>query len=279
MTDAVTTTAVAVTTAAAALWMWYQSPAQRHKRLLKRPFPAEWVDILEKNVKLYQLLPPPLRQQLHGHVQIFLDEKDFEGCGGLKITDEIRVTIAGLASLLLLNRHTRHYPGLKAVLVYPAAYVVQSTRREGLVEFPDQREVHLGESWNNGTVILSWCDVALTSHDVRDGHNLVLHEFAHQLDQEDGVGDGIPILEQQSKYYAWAQVLSDEYHRLVELTRKGKKDILQAYGATNPAEFFAVATEAFFEKPVQLQRKHPELYGQLKDFFHLDPLTWKQSSG
>ena len=254
--------------------MWYRSPGQRRKRLLARPFPPEWEQHLVKNVKLYSMLPPQLQRELHGHVQIFLAEKDFEGCGGLQMTDEIRVTIAGLASLLLLNRSTRHYPGLQAVLVYPSAYVVDSTRREGVVEFPDRREVHLGESWNNGTVVLSWCDVTRTSHDVRDGHNLVLHEFAHQLDQEDGVGDGIPILDQQSKYYAWAQVLSDEYHRLVERTSKGKKDVLQAYGATNPAEFFAVATEAFFEKPVQLHKKHPELYDQLRDFFHLDPLTW-----
>jgi len=261
-------------TLAVAGLMWYLSPGERRKRVLKKPFPEAWEAILLQNVPLYQRLPPELKSDLKNHVQIFLAEKSFEGCGGLTITDEIRVTVAGLACLLLLNRNTRHYPGLQAILVYPAAYVVNSKRKEGMVQLPDQREVHLGESWNNGTVVLSWCDVSRTSHDVRDGHNLVLHEFAHQLDQEDGVGDGVPILEQRSKYLAWAQVLNREYERLVHLTERGKKDVLQAYGATNPAEFFAVATEAFFEKPKQLHQKHPELYDQLKDFFHLDPLGW-----
>jgi Mlc titration factor MtfA (ptsG expression regulator) len=255
---------------------WRNSPGPRRRRFRARPFPPEWVEILQSNVALYRKLPEPLRKQLHSHIQVFLAEKSFEGCGGLELTDEMRVTIAGLACILLLNREARYYPGLTAILVYPAAYIVSAKRREGFVEFADQREVRLGESWSNGTLVLAWCDVTSTSHDVRDGHNLVLHEFAHQLDQEDGTGNGIPIIEQRSKYYHWAEVLSKEYQHLVEVTRKGKKDVLQAYGATNPAEFFAVSTEAFFEKPAQLHRKHAELYEELKDFFKLDPETWAE---
>ena len=254
---------------------WYYSAGPRRRRLRAQPFPEEWVEILKKNVELYRMLPQSLVGELHGHIQVFLGEKSFEGCGGLVITDEIRVTVAGLACMLLLNRPTRHYPGLKAILVYPAAYIVDAKRREGAIQLENAREIHLGESWNNGTLVLSWCDVTRTSHDVRDGHNLVLHEFAHQLDQEDGVGDGIPILEQQSKYFHWAQVLDQEYQHLVAVTERGKRDVLQAYGATNPAEFFAVATEAFFEKPAKLHRKHPELYKELKDYYQLDPETWK----
>ena len=191
-----------------------------------------------------------------------------------RVVADLEAIQPGLACILLLNRQTRYYPRLTAILVYPAAYVVDAKRREGIIEFSDQREVHLGESWNNGTLVLSWCDVTNTSHDVRDGHNLVLHEFAHQLDQEDGVGDGIPLLEQKSKYIHWAEVLNQEYQQLVERTQEGKNDVLQAYGATNPAEFFAVATEAFFEKPGALHRKHPELYLQLQEFYHLDPESW-----
>lgn len=256
----------------------YNSPGLRRRRFKARPFPQEWERILQQNVGLYRILPAELKTQLHDHMKVFLAEKSFEGCGGLEITDEIRVTVAGQACLLLLNHPARYYPGLRAILVYPRAYMAQSSRRQGLISFPDQREVHLGESWSNGTLILSWCDVLRTSHDVRDGHNLVLHEFAHQLDQEDGVGDGIPIIEQQSKFLHWAEVLDREYKHLVQVTQRGKKDVLDAYGATNAAEFFAVATEAFFEKPAALHRKHPELYDELKDFYQLDPQSWQSNS-
>ncbi|MFN8612763.1 MAG: M90 family metallopeptidase [Vulcanimicrobiota bacterium] len=261
-------------TGVAGLIGYYKSPIRRRRRLRSRPFPAEWEAILQKNVALYRKLPEDLRTQLRSHILVFLGEKDFEGCGGLVITDEIRVTIASQACLLLLNRPARYFPGLKAILVYPRAYVQRARRQEGYIHFEDERQVNLGESWSNGTLVLSWNDVANTAHDVRDGHNLVLHEFAHQLDTEDGVGDGVPILEQQSRYYHWAEVLDKEYRNLVTLTRKHKKDVLQAYGATNPAEFFAVATEAFFERPVLLNRKHPELYQELRDFYRLDPEKW-----
>ena len=261
----------------AAALAYYRSAGPRRQRLRSRPFPQAWRDLLERNVALYRMMPQPLREQLHAHIQVFLGEKDFEGCGGLTVTDEMRVTIAAQACILLLNRPARYFPGLSAILVYPSAYVVDSTRREGYIQLADEREIHLGESWNNGTLVLSWSDVSNTAHDVRDGHNLVLHEFAHQLDQEDGQGDGFPILEQKSKYYHWAEVLHKEYQHLVELTQLGKKDVIQAYGATNYAEFFAVATEAFFEKPVLMHRKHPELYLELKDFYQLDPEAWHKS--
>lgn len=252
---------------AGAWWARSHSRSRRRRKLRQQPLPPAWEAILRENLPLYRRLPESLRQELHGHVQIFLDEKDFEGCGGLTITDEIRVTIAGQACMLLLNRPTRHYHGLSAVLVYPKAYISN----------PETHEVRLGESWSNGTVVLSWSDVNRTAHDPKDGLNLVLHEFAHQLDQEDGVGDGVPLLEQESRYALWGQLMDKEYQRLVQLTRKGRKDVLQSYGATNPAEFFAVATEAFFEKPRQLHEKHPELYEELKTFYHLDPLAWKEA--
>ncbi len=269
--------AIGLLMGAVALVGYYNSAGPRRRRLRARPFPAEWQAILEKNLALYRRLPEDLKSQLHSHILVFLGEKNFEGCGGLSVTDEMRVTIAGQACMLLLNRPTRYFPGLNAILIYPRAYVQRARRQEGLVEFEDQRQVNLGESWSNGTLVLSWNDVANTAHDLRDGHNLVLHEFAHQLDTEDGVGDGIPILDQQSKYFHWAEVVNKEYAQLVSLTKKHKKDIIQAYGATNPAEFFAVATEAFFERPVLMNRKHPELYAELKDFYKVDPQGWSEA--
>lgn len=254
---------LAITAVGAALY--YFGPERQRTRILATPFPEQWEQYLKGNNPLYGFLPPELQRELRDRVKVFLAEKDFEGCGGLTITDEIRVTIAGIACMLLLNRQVGHYPRLRSILVYPSAYYSH-----------DKSEVRLGESWSNGIVALAWDDVKKSARDFRDGHNLVLHEFAHQLDQEDGQADGVPILEQSSRYYAFAEVMSHEYERLVRLTDKGRKDVLHPYGATNPAEFFAVATETFFEKPRQLARKHPELYQELKEFFHLDPLTWSQ---
>ena len=246
---------------------------RRHDALRALPFPQSWEAILEKNVKHYLLLPPKLAHELRQNVQIFLAEKRFEGCGGLEVSEEMKVTIAGLACLLLLNRKTSHYKGLTTILVYPRAYQVQGASSDG-VAISDQAQGRLGESWSNGTVVLSWNGVSCSANNIKDGHNLVLHEFAHQLDQEDGRGDGVPIFEQESMYTTWAEVLNPEYQKLRKRAATGKRSVLDDYGATNPAEFFAVATETFFEKPVQLQTKHPALFDELKAYYQVDPTTW-----
>lgn len=217
----------------------------------------------------YGHLPDDLRAQLCGHIQVFLDEKQYEGCGGLTITDEIRVTIAAHACLLLLSRDTDYYPELISILVYPSTYKVSVTKTYGILEV-EHDSVRLGESWTEGKVILSWDAVLHGSVEHYDGQNVALHEFAHQLDQEDGVGDGAPILPVNSMYTSWARVLGDEFDALRSKTVTGDQSVLDKYGATHPAEFFAVATEAFFEKPDKLKRKHPELYDQLKQFYRLD---------
>ena len=253
-----------VASAATGYLAWKNSRSQNHKKWAQEPFPAEWIEILKKNVVLYEKLPEWLQKELHGHILIFLKEKGFEGCGGLEVTEEMKVTVAGLACIMLLNRESSHYKDLRTILMYPAAYFSD----------PDKEEVRLGESWVHGTVVLSWSDVTSSANDVRDGKNLVLHEFAHQLDQEDGAGDGVPELETESQYITWAEVLSKEYDTLVKRTNRGNRTLLRAYGATNPAEFFAVATEVFFERPKKMKKKHPELYNELKQFYHLDPANW-----
>jgi Mlc titration factor MtfA (ptsG expression regulator) len=251
--------------------------ARRHQAIRKRPFPKAWEETLERNVKHYGLLPPELREELKGHVQIFLAEKIFEGCGGLEVSQEMKVTVAGLACLLLLNRKTSHYKDLTAVLLYPKAYQAPGGSVDG-VTISEAAQGRLGESWDRGTVVLSWNHVTSSAHNIKDGHNLVLHEFAHQLDQEDGRGDGVPIFEQESMYTTWAEVLSPEFEKLKKRAAKGKRSVMDEYGATNPAEFFAVATETFFEKPAQLKLKHPALYQELAEYYCLDPLEWQQAS-
>ena len=238
------------------------------------PLPASWLEIIEQNVPYARLLSKEDRYELGEHIQVFLAEKTFEGCGGLQISDEIRVTIAAQACLLLLHRTTDYYPTLRTILVYPSAYVAPSTESVGHGVVREGLSVRLGESWQRGPVILSWDDVLHGAADIHDGHNVVLHEFGHQLDQEAGAAEGAPILPTRSMYVAWARVLSAEYARLQEDVKHGRKTIIDKYGAVNPAEFFAVATEAFFEKPFQLREKHPELYALLRLYYCQDPVEY-----
>lgn len=245
------------------------SRQRRRGRLVTLPFPEGWRKIVEKNVPLYGRLPGALKEQLHGLVHVFLAEKRFEGCGGLEITDEIKVTIAAQACMLLLNRKARYFTKLKTILVYPHTYVAKSISSDGHIVV-DEESVRLGESWQNGPVVLAWDSVTGGTSNVYDARNVVLHEFAHQLDQENGTADGAPILAARSRYVAWARVLGSEY----EAMQKRRRSVMDRYGATNPAEFFAVATETFFEKPRQMQKRHPELYDELREYYQLDPVAW-----
>lgn len=254
--------------------MLHFSKKRRRERLRSTPLPEGWVRIIEKNFPLYNILPPRDQEELRGHIQVFLAEKEFEGCGGLEITDEIRVTIAAQACLLLLHRDTEYYDGLTSILVYPSTYVAKAVTPGSLEVVTDSDHPRLGEAWSHGTVVLSWDDVRRGAADIHDGHNVVLHEFAHVLDDETGAAEGAPVLPRRSMYVAWARVLGRAYAELQRDTMLGHSTVLDKYGATNPAEFFAVATEAFFEKPTQLRKKHPELYDELKEFFQQDPETY-----
>ena len=244
---------------------------RRRRRLKDQPFPRQWAAILERNVPCYRALPPDDQRELQGHIQVFLDEKRFEGCAGLEITDEIRVTVAAQACMLLLHRQSDYYPRMKTIFVYPQGYLTRSvaTGAGGIVTETDG--LRLGESWYRGPVVLSWDDARKGAADARDGHNVVFHEFAHQLDSETGEHDGAPVLPRRSMYIAWARVLGGDYRRLIDDIARDRKTALRAYGATDPAEFFAVATEAFFEKPRALRRRHPSLYEQLRGFYRQDP--------
>ena len=251
---------------------------QIHRQEVRaEPFPDTWRAILKRNMKLYARLPPALREELHGHLQVFLAEKHFEGCGGLELTDEMRVTIAAQACLLLLNRRVDPYPKLGSILVYPGAYRPRRMAGPGLRHEP-MDTVRLGESSSRGAVVLAWEAVQPDPEGSAEPRNLVLHEFAHQLDQEDGVADGAPLLERPASYSTWAQVLSREYAALKERAESGEPTLLDAYGATNPAEFFAVATETFFEKPLEMRREHPELYEELRGYYNLDPAEWMEGA-
>ncbi len=244
---------------------------RRRNRLMRKPFPEEWWRIIDRNVPYVRALSPENRAQLAGIIHILLHEKSFEGAGGLEMTDEVRLTISAQAAVLLLNRETRYYPTLKSIIVYPSAYVAESPMRQPdgtLTQGPQRR---LGESWFRGALVLSWDDVLRGAGDAADGQNVVMHEFAHQLDSESGAMNGAPLLQTTDHYRSWARVLSDEYNELVCAVHHGHQSVLDPYGSTNPPEFFAVATEVFFERPHELKREHPKLYQQLADFYAQDP--------
>jgi len=244
---------------------------RRREAIKREPFPDAWRAIIEKNVPYVACLPPADRTELHGHVQVLLAEKRFEGCGGQEITDEVRVTIAAQASVLLLHREATYYPRLVSILVYPSTYLAPGGRRDanGIVDMSPQ--ARLGESWSRDIVVLAWDSVLSGAADIHDGHNLVLHEFAHQLDQESGASNGTPVLPKSSMYVAWGRVLSHDFGALIHDLEHHQPTLIDDYGATNEAEFFAVVTEVFFEKPRQLKHKHPELYAQLQAFYLQDP--------
>lgn len=238
--------------------------------------PAHWPELLGRLVPLYGLLPPADREELPGHVAVLLDEKRFEGAAGLAVTEEMRLAVAGWAALLLLRRRTGYYPGLYSVVLYPEAFMVRQVVRDDAGIVVEEDEERIGESWSQGTLVLAWDEVRADADTPGDGFNVTLHEFAHQLDSENGELDGAPLLPAPLRR-EWAEVMGREYGRLGRRAGRGQATILDPYGAEDPAEFFAVATEAFFESPGELVTGHPDLYRVLREYYRQDPAEWVSS--
>ena len=236
-------------------------------------FNPDWLLILQKNIKIYNKLPEALELKLQGLINVFLHEKIFSGYNGLEITDEIKVTITAQACLLVLNRGDDLYPYLKNIYVYPGAFKSKQEINNGMVKTMKET-VRIGESWQLGHVVLSWYHSKEGGLHEKDGHNVVYHEFAHQLDNEDGVIDGTPILNSAEDYKNWSEIFSCEYHELKNKIRKNKKSLIDYYGGESEGEFFAVVTELFFERPHIFNQEHPALYAALRDFYRLDPQEW-----
>lgn len=247
----------------------------RRERLRQRSFPAVWRRILKRRMPYFRRLPTDLQLQLKRHMQVFLAEKKFIGCAGLTVTQEMRVVIAAQACLLLLNSdETRYFPKLSQVLVYPGAFVVKRLHSDFAGVLQEQRQVLSGESWTLGQVVLSWQDTLEGALHVGDGRNVVIHEFAHQLDQDKGRANGAPGLPSRVQNKAWSRVMTAEFAQLQRMAERGEATLLSHYGATDPAEFFAVSSEVFFEQPLQLALQHPALYEQLSRYYRINPLSW-----
>ena len=253
------------------LWLLGQPwlTERRRERVRKQPFPEAWRAVLKRRVPIVRALPADLQLELKRKVQVFLAEKAFIGCDGLAIDDEIRVTIAAQACLLILKR-----PKLREIVVYPRSFVVEREHTDGIGVAHHARQVLAGESWERGQVVLSWHDTLEGAAQPDDGQNVVIHEFAHQLDQETGPANGAPMLTRRAHYAQWSRVLAAEFKHLKGMIALQQKSLFSDYGASDPAEFFAVISEVFFEQPARMADEHPALYEQLSLFYDLDPLAW-----
>jgi MtfA peptidase len=248
---------------------------RRRRRLQQRSFPKKWLNLVQRHIVFFHRLSPGDRAELLGHIQVFLAEKRFEGCGGFEITDEVRVTIAAQACLLLLHRRTDYFPGLLTVLVYPLTYMAEEKRQIGEHLWEEGTVTRLGETGRRmGSLVLSWGAIKHGAADPSDGKNVVLHEFAHQLDFENDAADGVPGLATREQQIAWADVMRSEFASLRAADETGVPTLLDTYGATDPAEFFAVSVEAFFEQPRALRGRHPKLYAELMNYFQQDPVEF-----
>ncbi len=252
-------------------------PVYRRRRLDRHPFPDGWHAIVKDKLPIYTRMTAAQQLQLQQLITRFLHSKDIVGCAGLQITDEIRVTIATHACLLLLNRPSNEYGELRTILVYPSSFLVKHGTADAAGIVTAETHALSGESWSNGRVVLAWDNVAHGVHDFSDGHNVVLHEFAHQLDHQSGITNGAPLLYSRSAYTNWARVFSKEFAQLQYAADSHINTLINQYGATDPAEFFAVVTETFYEKPDQLATHHAELFEELKMYYQVDPREWQSS--
>lgn len=252
-------------------------PNIRLNAIAAKELSPSWREIVIRRLPFYLSMPAPLQKRLDDLIKVFLIDKRFVGCAGQEINDEIRVTIAAQACLLVINRTNHPYQKLDSILVYPSTFVATREVRDELGLVSTNHIAMLGESWSQGKVILAWDNVEAGVRNLTDGQNVVLHEFAHQLDNESGAHNGAPVLATRGAYRSWAHVLTREFEDLQKNALKGKQGLLDHYGATNPAEFFAVASETFFEQPEKMRKSHRELFQELVKFYQLDPGHWLDS--
>lgn len=254
--------------------MFHWLKQRRRKKLTAEPFPSEWEEMIRSNVAHYGMLNSDEQAHLRALIQVFIAEKYWEGVGGLIMTDEIRVTISAQACLLLLGLPHDFYRNVQSIVVYPST-VVPPQRKLGFFESATGpmavSQPILGQAFQQGPVIIIWDAALKGSRHPESGHNVVYHEFAHKLDMLDGFADGTPPLRGRAEYKDWMETCSREYLRLRHDAEHGKKSFLDAYGATNEAEFFAVATEEFFDRPRAMIQHAPDLYRVLKEYYRQDP--------
>ncbi|WP_281951911.1 zinc-dependent peptidase [Nitrosophilus kaiyonis] len=237
----------------------------------KRKLPKHIEEILLKEFPLYKKIPKILRKRLIACILVFIKNKEFIG-KGVVIDDRKKILIAANACILTIGHNRCEYKNVKTIYIYPDTIFKKENIQNGWI-VTQQNEILLGEAWQGGEVVISWKDLVLGDKNPNDGKNVGIHEFAHQLDFADFVADGTPELPPKL-YPKWTKIMKKEFKKLKELYKKHKKGFLDYYAINSEAEFFAVATEAFFEKPINLKKSEPNLYNILKEYYKLDPATW-----
>ncbi|MEZ6127245.1 MAG: zinc-dependent peptidase [Planctomycetaceae bacterium] len=252
---------------------WFRN--RRRRRMTAEPFPEPWNQIIAANVRHVACLPLEQQQRLRQFIRIFVAEKVWEGLQGFCITPEIQVTIAAQAGLLSMGKTQTYFEHVLSILVYPDEYLRREQDQSPYGIVTERRTRMLGEAEWRGPVYLSWVDVLDGGRREVPGQNLVLHEFAHQLDMLNGrFADGIPPLNSRSDLQQWLEVCEPEYQALQKRCEQRQPGVIDCYGAQNSAEFFAVLTEAFFENARALRQQHPVCYDLLADYYQLDPAEW-----
>lgn len=250
---------------------------RRRARLLEQPFPREWLIHVERVAPQFSRLSVEDQTRLLQSIQIFLGEKSFLGCAGVQVTDELRVTVAAAACVLLIGLPELDiFPRLREIIIYPhnLRETIEAIGPDG-ARYNIER-IRAGEAWRRGPVVLAWNNVARSIQGPRDGYNVILHEFAHVIDLQNGEADGIPPIDDPELANRWRTLFFEEYRHFVAGERHGAMSFIDPYAATDPAEFFAVATEHFFEQPLEMRFVHPALYRLFVDFYRRDPAQWLQ---
>ncbi len=275
MSAAIVFAVFSVVAVALAIFFLFFYRSWRRRNELQQPFPSDLRKLLTSQVPLYQTLPSELKEQLEHHVQLFLSEKSFYGCDGFEIDDRVRLTIAGHACLLIVGRSYSDYDEVQSILVYPSAYRVMESEQQDMIVHTGE-QIRAGEASTLGRVVLSWLDCEEATRPGSE-HNVILHEFAHQLDYLDGSADGAPPLS-DDQAEQWQQTMTRAYGHLRQSLSHHRKSWLDPYGATEPAEFFAVLTETFFQQPEHLNQEQPEVYQALWGYYRVNPLTFRDGS-
>ena len=257
------------------MFSWFRN--RRRRAVISQPFPDSWDDYLARRVRHFERLTSTEQDRIRAVVQILVREKQWVGYD-CEVTDAMRVAIAGNAALLTLGFDKPYYFDRLDTLVVHRSAIVRSAEQSAKNPWMGEPGVHLGEAWHDGPFVLPWATIQLESPGKAPGRNVILHEFAHHLDGLGGDVDGMPPLSDGDAEASWYAVTEHEYWRLVGNSQRNEATVLDPYGAESRVEFFAVATEAFFETPHALRRRHPELYQTLQSFYHQSPAAWLPES-
>lgn len=258
------------------MWKAYQmfDTSKKWSQARSLNFSEEDRRILTISFPPYLFLSPPEKERLNLKINYFLLHKRIEAIGGLKLNKEMRLLIAAHACLIITNMELDDiYPGLKNIYVMEGSYIEKNNPVNPYAGLP-LHSPRLGESWKRGPIILSWDSVEQIINYSPKKHNLIIHEFSHHLDQQDGYFDGTPKLQTPLQFQHWANVMGKEFLALRGRVSHQQRTDIEAYGATNEAEFFAVCSEYFFTDPLGLVTKHPEIFQIYLNYFKIDPRKW-----